>query len=99
MSGTSARRRASRFLPRHDERRVLLMKTPGGANRRDRRAKIQVWRNPILNGSLEHAEDDGADKDEGDIRGDNAQSADERSCEAHCNAPLVHVVPAQNIEG
>jgi hypothetical protein len=50
---------------------MARMKTPGGPIRR---AKIQVWA-----GSLEHAKDNGANKGEGEIRGDNAQSADERT--------------------
>ena len=33
--------------------------------------------------ALEHAEHDGADKGECDIRGDNAQSADKRTHEGH----------------
>ena len=48
-----------------------------------------------LDASLEHAEHNGADEGEGDIRGNNAQSADE----SHGNAPLVHVVTATNAEG
>jgi hypothetical protein len=47
------------------------LKRPAGPNRR---AKIQVWTR-----SLEHAENDGANEGESDIRGNDAQSADERT--------------------
>src|SRR5207245_195026 len=60
------------------------MKTPGG---RSTGRVVYDWPG---SSSLEHAEHNGADKGEGDIRGYNAQSADE----SHGNAPLVHVVPA-----
>jgi hypothetical protein len=39
--------------------------------------------------ALEHAEHDGADKGECDIRGDNAQSADERTDEGHWELSLL----------
>ena len=45
--------------------------------------------------SQEHTEHDGADKGEGDIRGNNAQPADD---EVYGNAPLVYVVPAINVK-
>jgi hypothetical protein len=53
-------------------------------------AKVQFWTE-----SLEHAEHDGADEGESDIRGYNAQFADEW----HGRTPLVHVVPAHNALG
>ena len=40
------------------------------------RASIKIQ---ILTGALKHAENDGADKREGDVRGQNAQVADERT--------------------
>jgi hypothetical protein len=43
--------------------------------------------------TLEHAEDDGADKGEGDVRGHHAQSADERT-EGHRNSPELTSLPA-----
>jgi hypothetical protein len=43
---------------------------------------------------LEHAEHDGADEGQRDIRGYNAQFADEW----HGRTPLVHVVPAHNAQ-
>ena len=46
-------------------------------------------------GALEHAEHDGADKGECDIRGNNAHSADAKSWEAS----LVHVAAHYNAEG
>ena len=67
------------------------MKKPGGSQTAGRSVHdlaVQAldWE------SLEHAEHDGADEGEGNIRGNNAQSADE----SHGNTPLVHVVPANN---
>jgi hypothetical protein len=53
-------------------------------------AKVQFWTE-----SLEYAEHDGADEGESDIRGYNAQFADEW----HGRTPLVHVVPAHNALG
>ena len=41
--------------------------------------------------ALEHAEHDGADKGECDIRGDNAQSADKRTDEGHWGTLPVNV--------
>ena len=65
------------------------MKTPGGWNDPVRRA---LWK-PKLS-ALEHAEHDGADKGKGDIRGNNAQSADE----SHGERSLVHVAARCNAE-
>ena len=48
----------------------------------------------MMCGALEHAEHDRADKSDCDIRGNNAQSADE----SHGNAPLVHVAARYNAE-
>ena len=65
------------------------MKKPGGRNRRANNPSLLSrldWE------SLEHTEHDGADERKGDIRGNNAQSADE----SHGKTPLVHVVPAIN---
>ncbi len=70
------------------------MKTPGG------------WKNPEPPGALksgglerlEHAEYDGADKGECDIRGDNAQSADERTDEVIGNAPWFTSLPALTLK-
>jgi len=45
---------------------------------------------------LEHAEHDGADESKCDIRGDNAQSADERTYEGHWESSLVHVAARCN---
>jgi hypothetical protein len=53
------------------------MKTPGGWRAAGRQT-VGVMRD-----ALEHAEYDGADKGDGHIRGNNAQSADERSEERH----------------
>jgi hypothetical protein len=67
------------------------MKTPGGpATGRVVQDWLQAWMR-----SLDHSEHNGADEGEGDIRGYNAQFADE----SHGNAPLVHVVPANNASG
>src|SRR3954452_11746499 len=56
------------------------MKTPGGsATGRG----VQTW-----TGSLEHAEHDGADEGEGNVRSNNAQSADERTHEGHWECSL-----------
>jgi len=44
--------------------------------------------------ALEHAKYDGADKDEHDIRGNNAQSADE----SHGETSLVHVAARCNAQ-
>ena len=40
---------------------------------------------------LEHAEHDGADKGECDVRGYNAQFADERTREGHLESSVVYV--------
>ena len=67
------------------------MKTPGGlATGRVVYDWLQAWM-----GSLEHADHNGADEGECDVRGYNAQSADD----GHGNTPLVHVVPAHNALG
>src|SRR6266852_3130266 len=50
------------------------------------RLRFQV----VMCGALEHAEHDRADKSECDIRGNNAQSADE----SHGNAPWFTSLPA-----
>lgn len=44
--------------------------------------------------ALEDAEHDGSDKGEGNVGGDNAQSADE----SHGSAPFVHVVPQSTLD-
>ena len=67
------------------------MKKPGGSSPAG--PLIQVCLPRLDWGAcLEHAEHDGADECEGDIRGNNAQSADE----SHGEDSLVHVVPAIN---
>jgi len=65
--------------------RLAELKTPGGRNDAGRRAQISRL-------SLEHAEHDGADEDECEIRGNNAQLADE----SHGNPPLVYVAAGIN---
>ncbi|MGY3587341.1 hypothetical protein ACVIGB_003605 [Bradyrhizobium sp. USDA 4341] len=40
--------------------------------------------------ALEHAENDGADEGERDVRGHNAQLAQQRTREIHWEAPLAH---------
>lgn len=75
-------------MPGHESNILEDMKMPGGSS------PAGPWIQAFCPGwtweSLEHAEHDGADESEGDIRGDNAQSADE----SHGKTPLVHVVPA-----
>jgi hypothetical protein len=61
------------------------MKTPGGWNDPGHRALLK----PIANAS-EYAEHDGADKGEGEIRGNNAQFTDE----SHGNSPWFTSLPA-----
>jgi hypothetical protein len=68
------------------------MKTPGGWIEPDRRASNYR----VMCDALEHAEYDGADKGDGHIRGDNAQSADERTEERHWEISLVHVAAHTN---
>ena len=63
------------------------MKTPGGWNDPNRRALKKSGLG--VPEALEHAEHDGADKGECDIRGDNAQSADERTDEGHWELSLL----------
>ena len=46
--------------------------------------------------ALEHAKHDGADKSERNIRGNNAQSADERTERGHSEISLVHVTARYN---
>ncbi|MHC2332612.1 hypothetical protein [Bradyrhizobium sp. USDA 4454] len=48
-------------------------------------AELGVW-----SFGLEHAENDGADEGECDVRGHNAQLAQQRTREIHCETPLVH---------
>jgi hypothetical protein len=60
------------------------MKTPGGGSRR-------ALQNSGMIETLEHAEHDGADKGQGDIHGDNAQSAPDRTEAGHCKISVVHV--------
>jgi hypothetical protein len=48
-----------------------------------------------LTGVLEHAEYDGADKGEGEIRGNNAQSADQRA-KGHFQTSQVRVAVRHN---
>jgi hypothetical protein len=48
----------------------------------------------IVAGTLEHTEHNRADKGDGDIRGNNAQSADERSEEGHLGNPWFTSLPA-----
>src|SRR5665647_2955112 len=62
------------------------MKTPGGG-KPPGASKIRE------NRCLEHAEYNGADKGECDIRGDNAQSAKEGTEEGHRDIFLVRVCP------
>jgi hypothetical protein len=52
-----------------------------------------LWRE-----SLEHAKHDGADKGDCQIRGNNAQSADQRTHEGHREISLVHVTARFNAE-
>jgi hypothetical protein len=47
---------------------------------------------------LEHAEHDGADKGDGDIRGNNAQFADERTKKRHRDISLVTSLPAVTLQ-
>ena len=63
------------------------MKTPGGAK--------PPGEDPSLVGSLEHAEDDGADEGESNIRGNNAQSADDWTY-GHWGRSLDSRLPAKN---
>ncbi len=65
------------------------MKAPVSWNDPVRRA---LWKAKLS--ALEHAEHDGADKGKGDIRGNNAQSADE----SHGERSLVHVAARCNTE-
>lgn len=48
-------------------------------------AELMAWSN-----ALEHAENDGADEGERDVRGHNAQLAQQRTREIHWEAPLAH---------
>jgi len=64
-------------------------KQPGGWSDPGRRAPKKSG----LRRALEHAEYDGADKGEGDIRGHNAQSGDERT-KGHWKPPKVTSLPA-----
>ena len=55
------------------------------------RLRFQV----VMCGALDHAEHDRADKSDCDIRGNNAQSADE----SHGKTSLVHVAARCNAKG
>jgi hypothetical protein len=52
-----------------------------------------LWRE-----SLEHAEHDGTYKGDCQVRGNNAQSADQRTHEGHREISLVHVLARFNAE-
>ena len=70
----------------HENARRLDCPTAG-------RFRFRLWRE-----SLEHAEHDGADKGDCQIRGNNAQSADQRTHEGHREISLVHVTVRFNAE-
>jgi len=70
------------------------MKTPGGwIGPTAGRFRFRLWRE-----SLEHAEYDGADKGDRQVRGNDAQSADQRTHEGHREISLVHVLARLNAE-
>ena len=72
---------------RHENARRLESSKPPGA------IKSGLWGE-----SLEHAEHDGADKGDCQIRDNNAQSADQRTHQGHREISLVHVVARSNAE-
>ena len=69
-------------------KRYVPTKTPGDT--------VTGRSDPFLDGGLEHAEYNRGDESECNIRGYNAKSADERTCEIHWDSSLVHVVPTNN---
>jgi hypothetical protein len=54
--------------------------------------RIQI--RAVMCEALKHPEHDGADKGEGEIRGYNAQFADQRTDKSHWEVSLVQILPA-----